>query len=107
MSKQLVRVKAFPWAVLFEASLIVRGRWRALPQRERTQLVVLARRSRGWPGNLTPKERAELRRLILRLDTRGIAGELIALRRATRKAARVRLGSSALRSASRLPRRGR
>ena len=86
MSKLILRAKAFPWALLLEAALILRGRWRSLPQRERAQLVVLVRRSHGWPGNLTPKERAELRRLIMRLDTRSLAGELVALQRAARKA---------------------
>jgi len=109
MAKRLIRLKAFPWAVLFEAGLIVRGRWRALSKRDRAQLVDLARRSHGWPGNLTPKERAELRRLILRIDIRGTAGELIALRRAARKAGRARVGhtASALRYISTFPRRGR
>jgi hypothetical protein len=91
MSKQLRRLRAIPWAILLEAGLVVRGRWRALPQRERAELVELARRSRGWPGNLSPKERAELRRLIVRIDARGLAGELVALRRATRKARTRRL----------------
>lgn len=85
MSKLILRAKAFPWMLLVEAGLLVRGRWRSLPQRERDQLVLLARRSHGWPGNLTPRERAELRRLMLRLDTRSLPGELAALRRAAGK----------------------
>jgi hypothetical protein len=108
MSKQLSRLKAIPWAILLEAGLVVRGRWRSLPQRERAQLIGLARRSRGRPGNLSPKERAELRRLITRLDARGLAGEIAALRRATRKTGKGRRGATA--HASRLvvlARRGR
>ena len=108
MSKQLSRLKAIPWAILLEAGLVVRGRWRSLPQRERAQLIGLARRSHGWPGNLSPKERAELRRLMVRLDARGLAGEIVALRRAMRKTGTGRGGATA--RASRLAvlaRRGR
>ncbi len=107
MSKR-ERVKAIPWAVLFEAGVIVRGRWRSLPQRERTQLVLLARRSRGWPGNLSAGERAELRRLLVRLDMRDLAAELVALRRAATKSRKARAaeGSRMIRL-SRLARPGR
>jgi hypothetical protein len=88
MSK-LQRLKAFPWAILVEGTLIVGGRWRSLPARERAQIVVLARRSRGWPGNLSPKERAELRKLISRLDAKGLVRELALLQRAARKSAKA------------------
>jgi hypothetical protein len=102
--KQLIRVKAFPWALLLEASLIVHGRWRSLPKRERAQLVLLARRSHGWPGNLSPRERAELRRLIGRLDTRELAGELAALR-AVSKSGAVRSARTRAIQLARLARR--
>jgi hypothetical protein len=104
MSK-LLRLKAVPWAIIFEGTIIVGGHWRSLPARERAQLVVLVRRSRGWPGNLTPNERAELGKLIGRLDATGIARELALVQRAARKSAKA--GSSGGAWIGRLAGRGR
>ncbi len=95
MAKLILRVKAFPWTLLVEAGLIARGRWRSMPERERRQLVLLARRSRGWPGNLSAGERAELWRLLVRLDVRDLAGEIVALRGATRRTRKLRAAQAA------------
>jgi hypothetical protein len=83
MSK-LARLKTLPWALLLEGGLVVRGRWRSLPEHDRAQLLGLARRSHGWPGNLSPSERSELARLLGGLDLQGLARELVWLQRAGR-----------------------
>jgi hypothetical protein len=85
MMSKLDRVKTLPWALLLEGGLVVRGRWRSLPEQDRAQLLDLARRSRGWPRNLSPSERSELSRLLGRLDLQGLARELVWLQRAGRK----------------------
>jgi len=95
VAKWIFRAKAFPWALLIEAGLIARGRWRSMPERERRQLVMLARRSRGWPGNLSAAERTELWRLMVRLNVRDLAGEIVALRSATKSTRKLRAAQAA------------
>lgn len=108
MVKLILRVKAFPWALLVEAGLIARGRWRSMPERERRQLIVLAQRSRGWPGNLSAGERAEVWRLLVRLNVRDLAGEIVALRSATRSTRKLRAAQAArVARIARQARRGR
>jgi hypothetical protein len=79
---KLTRVKAFPWLGVVEVGLVLRGRWHSLSERDRTRLTTLARRSRGWPGNLSAKERAEVARLLGKIDSKGITRELAWLRKA-------------------------
>jgi transposase len=78
---KLDRLRALPWVALAQVSVAIVRRWRALSDKERARLTRLARASRGRPGNLSLKERAELRSLVRKLELRGIAGELYALTR--------------------------
>jgi hypothetical protein len=79
------RVKDLPWLVLLQASVVLGKRWSALSAKERARLVSLVRQSRGRVGNLSGKERLELRKLARKLDLRGAGGELLPLMRARRK----------------------
>jgi hypothetical protein len=88
------RVKALPWAALLQGVVVVARRWRALSQKDRARLGGLVRDSRGRPGNLSRKERAELRRLAGKLELKGIARELLGLARGGRRRRRRR-GSKA------------
>lgn len=74
-------MRALPWVALAQVGVAIARRWRTLSGKERARLTRLARASRGRPGNLSAKERAELRALVHKLDLRGIAGELYALTR--------------------------
>jgi hypothetical protein len=74
-------VRALPWALLLQAALLIGRRWRALSAKDRARLALLLRHSRGRVGNLSVRERLELRRLIGKLQLRGLAGELVALGR--------------------------
>jgi len=76
--RKLSRMTGISWPVLVELGLLARGRWRALSRRDRARLAVLLRRSRGWPGNLSVLERAELWALIVRMDLRTLAGDATA-----------------------------
>jgi hypothetical protein len=78
---KLDRLRALPWVALAQVTVAIARRWRALSDKERARLTRLARASRGRPGNLSLKERAELRALVRKLELRGIAGELHALTR--------------------------
>jgi transposase len=78
---KLDRLRALPWVVFAQVGVVIARRWRALSAKDRARLARLARASRGRPGNLSAKERAELRSLLRKLDLRAIAAELFALTR--------------------------
>jgi hypothetical protein len=52
--------------------VIARDHWGKLTAGERAHLSALVRKSRGRPGNLTARERADLRRLAAKLDLPGL-----------------------------------
>jgi hypothetical protein len=79
------RAKALPWALLLQAGVVIGRRWRALSAKDRARLSRLAQRSRGRPGNLSAKERRQLRKLIRKLDLGGAGRELASLARRGRR----------------------
>jgi hypothetical protein len=86
MSKgKLMRVKALPWAVLLQAGTVLGKRWRSLSANDRARLAQLTRESRGRLGNLSAKERRELRKLVGKLDFKGMSRELLPLTRGGRR----------------------
>jgi len=80
-SSRASRVAELPWAAIAGALIAVGRRWRALSAKERSHLVRLVRESGVRPDRLSPKQRRELRRLIVKLDLRGLTAELSRLRR--------------------------
>jgi hypothetical protein len=79
------RVKDLPWLALLQAVVVVGRRWSALSQKDRLRLTALVRESRGRVGNLSVKQRVELRRLVRKLDPKGAGRELLPLMRGGRK----------------------
>jgi hypothetical protein len=77
-------VAALPWAALLQGALVVGRRWRALSQKDRARLTRLLRESGGRLGNLSTKQRLELRRLAGKLDVKGASRELAGLARGRR-----------------------
>lgn len=77
-----------PWATLLQAGVIVAGRWRSLSVKERARLRALIGESGGRPGNLSDRQRRELRKLAGKLDLKGMARELASLRARGRRRAR-------------------
>jgi hypothetical protein len=77
--------KAVPWAALLQVGVIVARRWGALSRKERARFTELVRESRGRVGNLSVKQRLELRKLARKLDVKGMGRELIALKRGGRR----------------------
>jgi hypothetical protein len=64
---------------MFQGALLIGQRWRSLSQAERARLTDLVRESHGRRGNLSARERRELRKLLTKLHLRGLPGELAAL----------------------------
>jgi hypothetical protein len=73
------RLKALPWAVLLQAGVVVGQRWKGLSEKERARLIRLVRESGGRIGNLSAKDRAELRKLAGKLDVTGLGRDLLPL----------------------------
>jgi hypothetical protein len=79
------RLKALPWAALLQLGVAVNRRWRSLSERDRARLTQLLRSSRGRRANLSGKERDELRKLVRKLDVKGMGRELFPLLRGGRR----------------------
>jgi hypothetical protein len=82
------RVKALPWAILLQGGMILGKRWKDLSRKDRARLTELTRASGGRPGNLSAKERGELRQLVGKLDLKGAGRELLPLARGGRRGKR-------------------
>ena len=65
---RLPALRAIQWAVLLDALVLAREHWERLTPGERAHLAALLRKSRARPGNLTPGERRDVRRLAAKLD---------------------------------------
>ena len=70
-------IKGVPWLVVIQAAMAAREHWGVLTPRERTELARLLKSTRGRTANLTAKEKAELRRLVGRLDLPGLGKDLL------------------------------
>jgi hypothetical protein len=79
------RLKALPWAALLQAGVVIGKRWRSLSEKERARLSSLVRDSGGRLGNLSERERKELKRLAGKLDLKGMVRELVPIARGGRK----------------------
>jgi len=79
------RLKALPWAALLQVVLAIGERWRGLSQRDRARLTRLVRDSRGRLGNLSARERDELRKVVRKLDLKGMGREVVPLLRGGRR----------------------
>jgi hypothetical protein len=89
------RAKALPWAALLQSIVVVGRSWRALSEKDRARITAIARESRGLWGNLSAKERAEVRKLAGKLDLEGIARDMTGLARRGRARSKCRRGASA------------
>ena len=79
------RMKSLPWLLLLQAAVVLGKRWSAVSAKDRARLARLVRQSKGRAGNLSARERAELRRLSRKLDIQGASRELLPLIRRGRK----------------------
>jgi hypothetical protein len=84
-SSKLDRLKDLPWLMLLQAAVVLGRRWSTLSEKDRAHLSRLLRDSRGRKGNLSVKQRYELRRLARKLDLKGAGRELLLIRAARRR----------------------
>jgi hypothetical protein len=84
------RLKALPWAALLQAAVVFGKRWRSLSEKERVRLRTLVRDSGGRLGNLSEKQRKELKRLAGKLELGSAARELVLIARGRRGRGRRR-----------------
>jgi hypothetical protein len=74
-------MQALPWVAIVQAGMAIGRRWRALSAKDRARLTRLLRDSRGSVGNLSIRQRMELRALVRKLDLKGLGRELLPLAR--------------------------
>lgn len=74
------KAKALPWAALLQGVVVVGRRWKGLSAQDRERLKELLAESGGRLHTLSGKQRKELRKLAGKLDLKGMARELAALR---------------------------
>ena len=86
---KLDRIRALPWAAMLQGTVVIGRHWRALSEKDRARLTRLVRDSQGRLSNLSSKERDELRKLVGKLDMKGIGRDLFLLSR-SRKLKRKR-----------------
>jgi len=87
------RVGALPWARLLRGGVLISRRWRALSGKERARLASLVRESRGSVRNLSKRQQVQLRKLVRKLDLKGLGRELAPLVRGqSRRGRRARRG---------------
>jgi hypothetical protein len=84
-SSKTTRLKALPWAGMLQAALAVGERWRSLSEKDRARIARLLRDSRGRAGNLSRRDREELRRLVGKLDLKGAGAEALSVLRRSRR----------------------
>ena len=70
-------LRALPWTMALEGAVVARRHWQKLDESERSKLTRLIRKSKGTPTNLTERERAEIRKLVGKLDLAGIGRDLL------------------------------
>ena len=86
----LLRVRAMPWLMVFELAVTLRKHWRRLEPADRNRLAELVRKSQGRPHRLTADERADMRRLVAKLEPGQIARSVMPIGRRAMKGRRGR-----------------
>ncbi len=80
----LTRVRTVPWAILLELGITVRDAWKKLTHGEREHLMSLVRKSQGRPGNLSARERDDIKRLVRKMEPAALGRSLAPLGRKAR-----------------------
>ena len=81
----VTRVRSLPWVVVFELAMTLRKHWKRLAPGDRKRLTELIKKSQGVPTRLSASERADVRRLVAKLEPGTIARSMVPIgRRATK-----------------------
>jgi hypothetical protein len=67
------RVRTMPWVMVLQLAMTLRRHWKLLDAGDRSRLADLVRKSQGRPNRLSAAERADVRRLVAKLEPAGIA----------------------------------
>jgi hypothetical protein len=86
----MTRVRTVPWAVVIQLAMTARKHWQRLDPKDRARLAELLKQSQGRPNRLSAKERAEVRRLVAKLEPGQFARSIVPLGRKAVKARRGR-----------------
>ena len=81
MALPITRVRAMPWVMVLQLAMTLRRHWKYLTPAERTQLATLIKKSQGSPAKLSPMERADVRRLVRKLEPIAIARSVVPIGR--------------------------
>jgi hypothetical protein len=74
-----------PWLALLDAGQVAREHWSKLTPTERSKLGRLVRKSKGRLSNLTVRERADLRRIVNKLQLPEAGKKLVPFAGAVRR----------------------
>lgn len=66
-----------PWLMVVQLAMTLRRHWKYLTPDERRRLSTLIKKSQGSPARLTPAERADVRRLVRKLEPIAIARSVV------------------------------
>jgi hypothetical protein len=87
----MTRVRAVPWSIVFQLAMAARKHWKRLEPKDRARLGELLKKSQGVPNRLSAKERAEVRKLVAKLEPAAFAKSIVPIgRRAVMKGRRGR-----------------
>jgi hypothetical protein len=75
--RSLLRLRLLPWWLLYELANAASNQWRELEDADRERLRYLLGKSRGWPGNLTRRERDEVAQIAAQLDLRRLGRDVM------------------------------
>jgi hypothetical protein len=77
----ITRVRAVPWIIVFELAMTMRKHWKRLDTDDRARLAELLKKSQGRPTRLSAKERADVRRLVAKLEPGAFARSVVPIGR--------------------------
>ena len=77
-----------PWVMVLQLAMTLRRHWTYLEPAERARLATLVKQSQGRPNRLTASERADVRRLVAKLEPAQIARSVVPIGRRAAKGRR-------------------
>jgi hypothetical protein len=63
--------------VIAELAMLAKAHYERLTPAERRRLVTLVKNAKGWPQNLTERERRELKKLVAKVEPKAFADEAV------------------------------
>jgi hypothetical protein len=70
-------VRPLPWWLLYELVTVAHAEWQELSAADRDRLTKIVVKSRGIPTNLTARERADVKRILAKVDLKRLARQMV------------------------------